>query len=68
MTIQVVEQAVSRVRCPCGALLSFNPGDEQRCPSPPHLLATHPRATMGGGWPWIPCPQCHRAVMVSGCW
>jgi hypothetical protein len=63
----VVEPAKTTVRCECGALLEYGVKDVHREPTPPGVLASH-MAVINGGWPWIPCPECERAVLVSGVW
>lgn len=67
MAVEVVEPARRRVRCTCGALLSYGVKDVRHGRPPTGQLATHV-ACHTGGWPSIDCPECHRAVLVSGCW
>lgn len=66
MSVQVLEACQQKVRCQCGALLGYSPKDVHRGPPPPGTLPTH-MGCVFGGWPWIQCPECWRAVLVSGC-
>jgi len=62
--VEVLERARKTVRCECSALLRYTKDNVRRSPPPFHMLATS--TGVFHGWPWIECPECERAVLVSG--
>lgn len=63
--VEVLEKAKKQVRCDCGALLRY---DMQDVHQPPAIGKVVTNFGAWRDWPWIECPECHRAVLVSGCW
>ncbi len=67
--VEVLERAHQDIKCYCGAKLRYGVRDVVRTPPVPlaHRIELHELGPlMTGGWPHIVCPECNRALLVSG--
>lgn len=65
--MKVIERAERGVRCLCGALLRYSKEDvDRQRPAIGNDCAPDHFKGLMGGWPHVVCPECNRAVLISG--